>query len=98
MDVVGNVKRRRWGAGLVAGLVVWGAFGIAPAQAQSVPVIGPPISAIVVGIPSALPSLVGLPGDSGVRCQGGLSWSTSGRTDVDVAVDVNRQPGQAAAG
>ena len=94
-----NATRRRWGVGLVAGLVAWGAFGIAPAQAQSVPVIVPPISAVVVGIPPAAPSLiVGFPGDSGVSRQGGLTWSTSGRADVDVDVDINRQPGQAAAG
>ena len=94
-----NVIPRRWGVGLVAGLVAYGAFGIAPTNAQSVPVIIPPISAIVVGIPPAIPSLVvGFPGDTGVHSQAGLTWTTSGRADVDVDVDVNRQPGQAAAG
>ena len=94
-----NATRWRWGVALIAGLIAWGAFGIAPAHAQSVPVIVPPISAIVVGIPPAVPSLVvGFPGDSGVHSQGGLTWSTSGRADVDVDVDINRQPGQAAAG
>ena len=95
---MGNAARRRWGAALIAGLVAWGAVGIAPAQAQSVPVIVPSISAVVAGLPPAMPSLVGLPGDSGVHSQGGLTWSTSGRADVDVDVDVTRQHGQAAAG
>ena len=95
---MGNATRRRWGAGLIAGLVAWGAFGIAPAQAQSVPVFVPPISAVVVGIPPAMPSLIGFPGDSGVHSQGGLTWSTSGRADVDVDVDISRQHGQSAAG
>jgi hypothetical protein len=98
MEIMGNTSRRRWGAGLIAGFIAWGAFGIAPAQAQSVPVIVPPISAIIVGIPPAMPSLVGFPGDSGVHSQGGLTWSTSGRADVDVDVDITRQHGQAAAG
>jgi hypothetical protein len=94
-----NGVRRRWGVGLVAGLVACGALGATPAQAQSVPVIVPPISAIVVGIPPAMPSLVvGFPGDSGVRSQGGLTWSTTGRADVDVDVDISHQHGQVAAG
>ena len=93
-----NATRRRWGVGLVAGLVAWGAFGIAPVQAQSVPIIIPPISAVVVGIPSAMPSFIGFPGDSGVSSQGGLTWSTTGRADVDVDVDITRQQGQVAAG
>ena len=95
-----TITRRRWGVGLVAGLLACGAFGIAPApmQAQSVPVIVPPISAVVVGIPPSIPSLVGFPGDSGVHSQAGLTWSTSGRADVDVDVDITRQHGQAAAG
>jgi hypothetical protein len=96
---MGNATRRRWGVGLVAGFVAWGAFGSAPVHAQSVPVIVPPISAIVVGIPPAAPSLiVGFPGVSGMHSQGGLTWSTSGRADVDVDVDITRQPGQAATG
>ena len=99
MDSMRNRKRRRWGVGLVAGLVAWGAVGVAPVQAQSVPIIVPPISAVVVGIPPGIPSLiVGLPGDSGVHSRGGLTWSTTGRADVDVDVDINRQPGQAATG
>ena len=93
-----NATRRRWGVGLVAGLVACGAFGIAPVQAQSVPVIVPPISAIVVGIPPSIPSFVGFPGDSGMHNQAGLTWSTTGRADVDVDVDIDRQHGQAAVG
>ena len=93
-----NATRRRWGVGLVAGLVAWGAFGIAPVQAQSVPIIIPPISAVVVGIPPAMPSFIGFPGDSGASSQGGLTWSTTGRADVDVDVDITRQHGQVAAG
>jgi hypothetical protein len=94
-----NLSRRRWGVGLVAGLVACGAVGAAPVQAQSVPIIIPPISAVVVGIPPSIPSLVvGLPGDSGVTTRGGLTWSTTGRADVDVDVDIDRHHGQAAAG
>ena len=95
---MGHVTRRRWGVGLVAGLVAGGAFGIASVQAQSVPIIIPPISAIVVGIPPSAPSFVGFPGDTGVHSQAGLTWSTTGRADVDVDVDIDRQHGRAAAG
>ena len=100
MVSMSNATRRRWGVGLIAALVAGGAFGIAPAdmQAQSVPVIIPPISAIVVGIPPSIPSLVGFPGDTGVHSQAGLTWSTTGRADVDVDVDITRQHGQAAVG
>ena len=99
MESMRNTKRRRWGVGLVAGLVACAAVGAAPAQAQSVPIIIPPISAIVVGIPPSIPSLVvGLPGDSGVNSRAGLTWSTTGRADVDVDVDIDRQHGQAVAG
>ena len=94
-----NAIPRRWGVGLVAGLVACGAFGIAPVQAQSVPVIIPPISAIVVGIPPVVPSfVVGFPGDTRVHTQAGLTWTTSGRADVDVDVDISQQHGQAAVG
>ena len=93
-----NSPRRRWGVGLVAGLVACGAIGVAPAQAQSVPVVIPPISAVVVGLPPGIPSFVGFPGDSGVHSRAGLTWSTTGRADVDVDVDISRQHGQAAAG
>jgi hypothetical protein len=97
MDSTRNAIPRRWGVGLVAGLVACGAFGIAPVQAQSVPVIVPPISAIVVGIPPSIPSfVVGFPGDTGVHSQAGLTWTTSGGADVDV--DVSEQHGQAAVG
>jgi len=90
---------RRWAVGLVAGLVACGMFGAAPVQAQSVPIIIPPIASIIVGIPPAIPSLVvGLPGHSGVNSRAGLVWSTTGRADVDVDVDINRQHGQAATG
>ena len=99
MESMHNLTRRRWGVGLVAGLIACGAVGAAPVEAQSVPIIVPPISAIVVGIPPSIPSLVvGLPGDSGVNSRGGLTWSTTGRADVDVDVDINRQHGQAATG
>ena len=99
MESMRNFTRRRLGVGLVAGLIACGAVGVAPVEAQSVPVIVPPISSIVVGIPPAMPPLiVGFPGDSGVHSQGGLTWSTTGRADVDVDVDISRQHGQAAAG
>ena len=65
-------------------------------RAQSVPIIVPPISPIVVGITPAIPSLiVGIPGDSGVHSRAGVTWSTTGRADVDV--DIDRHHGQAAA-
>ena len=92
-----NDVRRRCGVGLIAALVACGVFGAAPVRAQSLPIVVPPISAIVVGIPPVMPSLiVGFPGESGVHGQGGLTWSTTGRADVDV--DISRQHGQAAAG
>jgi hypothetical protein len=97
MDSMRNSKRRRWGVGLVVGLLACGAAGVAPVQAQSVPIIVPPISSVVAGIPPGISSLiVGLPGDSGVTSRGGLTWSTTGRADVDVDVDIDRQHGQAA--
>ena len=80
--------QRRWGVGLVAGLMACGLVGSAPVQAQSVPIIFPPISPIVVSIP---PVFVGVTEHS----RGGISWSTTGRADVDV--DIDRHHGQAAA-
>ena len=97
-DHMHDARLRRWGVALVAALVAGGVLGTAPVRAQSVPVVIPPISAIVVGIPPALPSLAGFPGNGGAHSQDGLTWSTTGRADVDVDVEVNRQPGQAAAG
>src|SRR5215218_11199197 len=55
---------RRWVVGLATALVACGLFGAAPAQAEAVPIIIPPISSIVVGIPPVMPSLVvGFPGE-----------------------------------
>jgi len=89
-------RYRRWGVGLIAALMACGAFGAAPVRAQSVPIVVPPISSIVVGIPPAMPSLVfGASDDSGVHSQGGLTWSTTGRAGVDV--DINSQQSQAEA-
>ena len=89
---------RRWSVGLVAGLVACGAFGGAPVKAQSAPVIVPRVSAIVVEISTAMPSLlVGFPGDNGVSSQSGLTWPITGRADVDVDIEVNRQHCQVAA-
>ncbi len=88
---------RRFAVGLVAGLVATGLLGIAPAHAQSVPIIAPPLSPIVVRLTPAIPSLIaGIPGTGGVHSQDGVTWSTTGRADVDV--DVDRHHGQAAAG
>src|SRR5215212_11460626 len=71
-----NHARRRWGVGLATALVACGLFGAGPARAESVPIIIPPISSIVVGIPPVMPSLVvGLPGESGVNSRAGLTWS-----------------------
>ena len=96
MGLMGKHMRRRWSAGLVAGLLACGVFGAAPVGAQSGPIIVPPVSSIVVGIPPGIPSVVVvIPGDSGVRSRDGVTWATSGRADVDV--DVDRHHGQAAA-
>ena len=91
-----NHKRRRWAVGLLAGLMACEVLGVAPMHAQSVPIIIPPISPVVVGIPVSIPSLVvGVPGGSEVNSRAGVTWSTSGRADVDV--DIDRHHGQAAA-
>jgi hypothetical protein len=87
--------RRQWGIGLVAALLAFGAGGLTPVAAQSVPIIVPPIAPIVIGIPAGIPSgVVGLPGTSGVHTTAGVTWSTTGRADVDV--DIDRHHGQAA--
>ncbi|MBW3633605.1 MAG: hypothetical protein KY456_11335 [Chloroflexi bacterium] len=89
-----NHRLRRWGVGLVAGLVACGVLGSSPANAQPGPIIIPPISPVVVGITPGIPSLVvGIPGNSGVNSRAGITWSTSGRADVDI--DVDRHHGQA---
>ena len=94
-----NDTRRRWGIGLIAGLVACGSFGIAPAAAQSGPIIVPPISSVVGGLPPGFPSVVvGIPGGNEVNSRAGVTWSTTGRADVDIDVDVDQQHGQAAAG
>jgi hypothetical protein len=91
-----NHERLRWGVGLVAGLVAGVAFSVASVHAQSVPIIVPPISPIVVGIPAGTPPVVvGIPGIGGVHDRAGVTWSESGRADVDV--DIDRHHGQAAA-
>jgi hypothetical protein len=65
------------------------------AQAQSAPAVMPPISSIVVGIPPGIPPLVvGQPAVAGLTSRAGLTWSTTGRADVDV--DIDHQHGQAA--
>jgi len=66
-----------------------------PVQAQSIPIVIPPNSAIIVGITPALPSpVLGIPGMSGVHSKDEVTWSTRGRADVDV--DIDQQHGQAA--
>ena len=91
-----NDTRRRWGVGLVAGLVACGMVRVAPVGAQSVPIIVSPISPVVVGITPGIPSLVvGMPGNGEVTSRAGVTWSTSGRADVDI--DIDRHHGQAAA-
>ncbi len=57
------------------------------------PVIVPPSAPVVVGIPAGIP-VVGIPENSGVRSRAGMTWSTRGRADVDIAID--RRHGQAA--
>lgn len=85
-------RQRRWGVALIAGFVACGVYGIAPIEAQSVPIIVPPMSPIVVGITPGIPSLV-VEGSGSSRA--GVTWSTSGRADMDV--DVDRQHGLASA-
>jgi hypothetical protein len=84
--------RRRWGIGLVAALVAFGAGGFTPVAAQSVPIILPPITPIVAGIPVSIPPIFA---GGTEHSQGGVTWSTTGRADVDV--DIDRHHGQAAA-
>lgn len=87
MVVADKYRPRRWCVGLVAGIVALGASGIAPAGAQSVPIVVPSIAPIVVGIPAGAPIVVvGIPGTGGA----------TGRADVDVDVDINRHHGRAA--
>jgi hypothetical protein len=87
--------RRPWGIALVAGLAACAALGATPVRAQSVPVVVPPIAPIVVGVPAGIPSVaIGIPGTRGAHSRSGVTWSTSGRADVDV--DVARRHGQAA--
>lgn len=90
-----NDTWRRWGIALAAGLVACGVLGSAAANAQTGPIIIPPISTIVVSIPPRIPSLVGIPGAGGVHRTEGVTWSKSGRADVDI--DVDRQHGQTVA-
>jgi hypothetical protein len=91
-----NRRRQRWGVGLVAGLAACAAVGVAPARAQSVPVIVPPVAPIVVGSPASIPPVVvGIPGSSGAHGRGGITWTESGRAQV--TVDVDRHHGRAAA-
>jgi hypothetical protein len=91
-----NHARRRWSIGLAAGLMACAAFGVAPVHAQSVPIIVPPLPPIVVGISAGVPPVVvGIPGISGVHDRAGVTWSESGRAQVDI--DIDRHHGQAAA-
>ena len=91
-----NHPRRHWGVALIVGVLAFGAVGAAPANAQTGPIIIPPIIPIAVGITPGFPSLVvGIPGPSEVHSQGGVTWSVSGRADVDV--DIDRHHGQAVA-
>jgi hypothetical protein len=81
---------------LVAGLVACAAVGAAPVHAQSVPIVVPPIAPITAGIPIGVPPVVvSVPAPGGASSRDGVTWSESGRADVDV--DVDRHHGQAAA-
>ena len=91
-----NSVRRHWRLGLVVGLVSCALLGTTPVRAQSIPVVVPPSSAIVVGISPGLPSpVIGIPGIGGVHSKDEVTWSTRGRADVDV--DIDQQHGQVAA-
>jgi hypothetical protein len=81
---------------LVAGFVAGAALGAAPVHAQSIPIVVPPIGPITAGIPiGASPVVVGIPVLGGANSRGGVTWSESGRADVDV--DIDRHHGRAAA-
>ena len=87
---------RRPFVALVAGLVTCAAVGAAPVHAQSVPIVVSPIAPITAGIPIGVPPMVGsVPAPGGANSRDGVTWSESGRADVDV--DVDRHHGQAAA-
>jgi hypothetical protein len=91
-----NSLRRRWYLGLAAGFVSCALAGSTSVHAQSIPIVVPPSTAVVVGITPALPSpVIGIPGLSGMHSRDEVTWSTRGRADVDV--DIDRQHGQAAA-
>ena len=92
MIVMCTHTRRPWRVGLIVGLVVCGLVGGPPVEAQPGPIIVPPISPIVVGITPGIPWVV--VGDA-EHSRGGLTWSRSGRADVDI--DIDRHHGQATA-
>jgi hypothetical protein len=90
-----RLRRGRWHLGLAVSLVSCGLMGATPVQAESVPVIVPPITAVVAGVtPAQPPVVVGMPGMSGVHSRDEVTWSTTGRADVDV--DLDQHHGQAA--
>ena len=92
---MGKPRRLRWRSGLAVGLMSCGLVGVMPVQAHSLPMLGPPV-AVIVNVPPVFPPVVvGLPGRSGVHSRGEVTWSRTGRADVDV--DIDRQHGQAAA-
>ena len=72
----------RWLAAVIVGLALASTLGITSGQAQTVPIIIPPVVPVIIGLPS-----------SGGRA--GLTWSTTGRADVDVHVDRSQQHGRA---
>jgi hypothetical protein len=85
--------RRRWGTGLVAGLVASAVFGVAPAQARSARISVPPIPLTTAGTPTSIPPVVaGLPGLGGASSRAGVTWSERGRANVDI--DIDRHHGQ----
>lgn len=78
---------RRWSPRLVGGCLMIGTMGIAPAGAQSLPqgpVVILPIAPVELTIPIVVPPLSGA--GVGMR-RDGLSWSRTGRADVDVDID-----------
>jgi hypothetical protein len=73
---------QRWIVALITGLVLGSTLGVTPGRAQAVPIIVPPVVPVIVGLPSG-----------GGRV--GVTWSTSGRADVDVHVDRSQRHGRA---
>ncbi len=89
-----NHVRCRRVTSFIAALLVCGALGASPAQAESGPII-PIIPPVIIGIPAGMsPVVVGIHGIERHE----IGWSTSGRAHVDVDVDRSQQQGTVVGG